>query len=338
MSSNVTLEQAKSLLLQAPLPSRVSDEIIIRAVGLTKEFSGETVVQDVTFEIPRGAIFGFIGPSGSGKTTTIRLLLGVYTPTAGEVAVMGVSPVKFRRGTRERIGYMPQLFVLYPTLTVWENLNFAASIYGMGLRRGQRLMRVLDLVELTEHRHKLARDISGGMQRRLSLAATFVNDPELIFLDEPTAGIDPVLRRKFWDHFNELQKEGRTLFITTQYVSEAAYCDLVGVMSEGRLLAVDTPQGLRKRALGGDVVDVNTTEYLDFAHLQRLQSLPFVRGRILRMADHGLRLTVVEAKTAIPDLVEWFKQQNIPVESVQEYLPPFDDVFIELVKEQPIVA
>lgn len=177
------------------------DNIVIHAKGLTKQFGHEIAVQDVTFEIPRGKIFGFIGPSGSGKTTTIRLLTGVYQPTAGDVIVLGRRPKEFVAATREKIGYMPQFFVLYQDLSVWENLNFAASIYGMRFRRAERLKQLLDFVELSEHKHKLARNISGGMQRRLSLAATLVHNPELIFLDEPTAGVDPVLRRKFWDHF-----------------------------------------------------------------------------------------------------------------------------------------
>lgn len=318
----------------APVPSRGG--AIIRAVGLTKEFAGQAVVQDVTFEVPRGAIFGYIGPSGSGKTTTLRMLTGIYQPTSGEVTVLGRHPSDFSQSTREKIGYMPQLFVLYPELTVWENLNFAASIYGMGLRRGKRLKELLDFVELGDARNKLARQISGGMQRRLSLAATLVHDPELIFLDEPTAGIDPVLRRKFWDHFKQLQQEGRTLFITTQYVGETTHCDLVGVMAEGRLLVVDTPDGLRERAMGGDLVEVYTEQRMpDTPYLRQLSELPFVRGRVRRLDDAGgLQLTVDEAPTAMPALVAWFQEQNVPIVSIQEYLPPFDDVFVHLVKKE----
>lgn len=225
---------------------------IIHAAGLTKQFGNEVAVEDVSFEVPNGAIFGYVGPSGSGKTTTLRLLTGIYTPSAGQATVLGREPRHFNRRTRQQIGYMPQLFVLYPDLTVWENLNFAASIYGMGLRRRRRLNEVLEFVELMEHRYKPARQISGGMQRRLSLAATLIHDPKLIFLDEPTAGIDPVLRRKFWDHFKHLQQAGRTLFITTQYVSETAYCDLVGVMADrrlfnGRYSDRSAPSGLWRR-------------------------------------------------------------------------------------------
>src|SRR5512141_616528 len=216
------MDEATPLEPSQPEPGQAKDSVI-SVQHLTKKFGDEAAVQDVTFDVPRASIFGFIGPSGSGKTTTVRLLTGVYTPTEGQVTVLDRSPVRFSQGDRARLGYMPQLFVLYPNLTVWENLNFAASLYGMGLFRGKRLKEALTFVELYEHRSKLARDISGGMLRRLSLASTLVHDPQLIFLDEPTAGIDPVLRRKFWGHFRTLQARQRTLFITTQYVGEAAY-------------------------------------------------------------------------------------------------------------------
>lgn len=158
---------------------------VIRIDHLTKKFGDEVAVNEATFDVPAGTIFGFIGPSGSGKTTLVRLLTGVLTPSAGKAVVLGREPIHFKQATREQIGYMPQLFVLYPQLTVWENLNFAASIYGMGFRRGKRLKDVLEFVELYEHRRKRVRDISGGMQRRLSLAATLVHNPALIFWMNP---------------------------------------------------------------------------------------------------------------------------------------------------------
>jgi ABC-2 type transport system ATP-binding protein len=309
-------------------------QVVITASHLTKQFGVEFAVNDASFEVPRGKIFGFIGPSGSGKTTLVRLLTGILIPTAGEAHVLGRHPAHFNQQTRELIGYMPQLFVLYPDLSVWENLNFAASIYGMGLRRGKRLKSVLEFVELYEHRGKLARNISGGMQRRLSLAATLVHDPQLIFLDEPTAGIDPVLRRKFWDHFKDLQNAGRTLFITTQYVGEAAYCDLVGVMALGRLLMVETPIGLRRRAYGGDVVVMKTVDPVPPRTGQDMRKMPNVMGPVTQPTEREMRVVVGDASTAIPDLLEWSKQQGINVEKIEQYLPPYDDVFVELVKGQ----
>jgi ABC-2 type transport system ATP-binding protein len=304
---------------------------LISATALTKTFGDEAAVRDVTFEVPPGVIFGFIGPSGCGKTTTIRLMTGIYAPTSGTVTVFGQDPQHFSPANRARLGYMPQQFVLYPNLSVWENMNFAASLYGMSWGRGRRLREMLQFVELDEHRHKLARSISGGMQRRLALAATLAHDPQVLFLDEPTAGIDPVLRRKMWDYFGELKGRQRTLFVTTQYVGEAAYCDLVGVMSEGRLLMVETPEGLRHRAFGGEAVDMEASRPFDYATVAQVRRLPFVTGPVQVVGETTLRLVVDDAGTAIPELTEWAQAQNLPLNSIEVYAAPLDDVFVELV-------
>ena len=314
---------------QQPIPVR---DAVISVKHITKKFNDETVVQDVSFDVLRSSIFGFIGPSGSGKTTTIRMLTGVYKPTEGEITVLGSNPARFNQKQRARLGYMPQLFVLYPNLNVWENLNFAASLYGMSLFRGKKLRENLEIVELYQHRRKLARNISGGMLRRLSLAATLIHDPELLFLDEPTAGIDPVLRAKFWEHFKELQNQGRTLFITTQYVSEAENCDLVGVMSGGRIIIVDTPQGLRHHAYGGDIVEFQTVDPLNFDDEHLLRLLPYVEAQTVRTSPNSMRIIVDEASTAIPEIMKFAQQRNIQVKSIEVYSPPFEDVFVELVR------
>src|SRR6266851_583280 len=281
----------------APQASPV--ELVIQARGLTKKFGDEAAVLDLNLDVPRGAIFGLIGPSGCGKTTTGRLLTGVYLPTAGQVSVLGTAPKHFSSDTRRKLGYMPQQFVLYPNLSVWENLNFSASLYGMGFQRGRRLKELLEFVELYPHRNKLARSISAGMQRRLALAATLAHDPQMIFLDEPTAGIDPVLRRKFWDAFQSLKARGHTIVVTTQYVGEAEYCDLVAVMANGRILMVDTPNGLRSRAVGGEIVDLQLAGAIDQAAVVELRALPYV-GRIQFLNDSTLRLIVSDAGTVVP--------------------------------------
>lgn len=311
---------------------------IVETQDLTKAFGNDVAVESLSMYVPRGSIFGFIGPSGCGKTTTVRLLTGFYKPTSGTVSVLGKNPFDFSKSDREKIGYLIQQFVLYPELTVWENLNFAASFYGVGLFRGKRLKKLLDFVELSGDRSKLARDLSGGMKRRLSLAATLVHNPQLLFLDEPTAGIDPILRRKFWDYFKELQAQGHTLFVTTQYVGEAAYCDLVGVMHEGRLLAVDTPERLRKKIYGGEMVRLRTAEELTFQQRHALADLPFVRGAVKIISDQEIELLVDEASTAIPSLVEWCRGQHLMVETIEEKLPPFDDVFVKLIERETEAA
>lgn len=311
-----------------------SDHIIIKANELTKELGGQVAVRDLTFEIPRGVVFGLIGPSGAGKTTTIRLLTGIYAPTAGELTVLGRRPSFFTRRERERIGYMAQFFNLYPDLTVWENLNFSASLYGLSPRRGKRLNELLEFVELKEHKSKRARELSGGMQRRLNLAATLVHEPDLIFLAEPTTGLDPILREKLWGAFRRLRDEGRTLLVTTQYMGEAVACDLIGVLSDQRLIQVATPQGLRHAALGGDVIDLVAEENLSYQQLQELRLLPFVRHVARLVGDNSVRLIVAEAGAASPVLSEWGRAQQLTLKTVEEYVPPFDEVFVTLIKQQ----
>lgn len=308
---------------------------VIHTRNLAKAFDGVTAVEDLTLDIPPGSIFGFIGPSGCGKTTSVRLMLGIYSPDSGIVEVFNKDPQAFDRRDRERIGYMPQKFVLYPELSVWENLNFVASLYGMPVRRSDRLEAVLELVELGGQETKKAVNLSGGMQSRLSLATSIIHEPDLIFLDEPTTGIDPVLRRKFWDYFEKLKEQGRTLFVTTQYVGEAAYCDYVGVMAEGRLLVVDTPDGLRRRALGGQIIHLHTQKIIRESELEKLRKQPFVlEGRITRLRGNGLELTVDDASATLPLLMEWCQDQGIKVESASEYVPVFDDIFVDLIEQE----
>jgi len=307
---------------------------IVETQGLTKTFGEDVAVQSLTMQVPKGTIFGFIGPSGCGKTTTVRLLTGYYKPTSGQVSVLGKNPTEFTKSDQEKIGYLIQHFVLYPELTVWENLNFAASFYGVSPFRRGRLNKLLKFVELAEDKGKLASNLSGGMQRRLSLAATLVHNPELLFLDEPTGGIDPILRRKFWDYFKELQEQGHSLFVTTQYVGEAAYCDVVGVMYEGRLLMIETPEGLRRRAFGGDVIGIRTTEAIRFEQRHLLAELPFVRSKVKIINDQEIEVIVDEANTATPSLMEWCQAQRLNVETIEEKSPPFDDVFVKLIEKE----
>lgn len=307
---------------------------VVETQDLTKAFGEEVAVQSLNMQVPHGTIFGFVGPSGCGKTTTVRLLTGFYKPTSGTLSVLGKNPSDFSNSDRERMGYLIQQFVLYPELTVWENLRFAASFYGISPFRHARLHKLLDFVELATDKGKLARELSGGMKRRLSLAATLVHNPELIFLDEPTAGIDPILRQKFWDYFKELQTQGNSLFITTQYVGEAAYCDLVGVMYAGRLLMIETPDGLRRKAYGGDVVGIRTAEALSLEQRHQLESLPFMHGKVKVINDQEVEVIVAETNTAIPLLMEWCQAQNLTVESIEAKSLPFDDVFVKIIETE----
>lgn len=314
----------------------IADEIVVQARDLVKQFGPVTALDHITLDVPQGTIYGFIGPSGCGKTTTVRCMIGNYRPTEGVVKVLGRTPDSFTLAEKKRIGYMPQLFILYPELSVWENLYFVASVYGYPLNRRERLEELLDLVELSGHEKKLVRDISGGMQRRLSLATTLIHDPELIFLDEPTAGIDPVLRRKFWDYFRRLRDEGRTLFVTTQYVGEAAYCDYVGVMAHGALLMVETPDDLRYKAMGGDIVQFHASTALNSKMITDLRNLTFVTGELAFLDSQSVQLIVEDASTSIPHLLDWAEDEGIEIEAINQHVPPFDDVFVKIMEDEDI--
>lgn len=297
--------------------------------GATKRFGDEVAVQDIDLRVDPGTILGVIGPSGSGKTTTIRMLTGALAPTEGSVRVLGEDPVRFHRRTRERIGYMPQQFTLYPDLTARENVDFVASLFGMVLRaRHRRTREVLELVDLWEVRGRRAGRMSGGMQRRLELASALVHEPMLLFLDEPTAGIDPLLRGTIWAELHRLREAGRTLVVTTQYVNEAEECDTVALISDGRLIANAKPEDLRRQAVGGDVVAIQTAEMFDAGSLR---DVPGVL-RLEQFSPTEVRVTVDDAATALPDVVEAVTQRGGEVTTATERRPSFDEVFAILVE------
>lgn len=308
-------------------PPLSTDAVVID--GATVQFDGQLAVDDISLAVPTGTILGVIGPSGSGKTTTIRLLTGALAPTSGSVRVLGEDPRRFKRQTRERIGYMPQAFTLYRDLTARENVDFVASLFGMLLRsRRRRTREALELVDLWQVRGRRAGRLSGGMQRRLELACALVHDPALLFLDEPTAGVDPLLRSRIWEELHRLRDAGRTMLITTQYVSEAESCDRVALIADGRLISLAAPGELRREALGGDVVGVETVELFDGGVLA---DLPFVR-EVRQTGPRTLTIIVDDAGKAVPAIVEAIDARGGAVASAREERPTFDDVFAALVE------
>lgn len=311
----------------------------IEASNVSLVFGEHAGVFDQTYHVPEGTILGLIGPSGCGKTTTVRLALGLYRPQTGTIRVLGADPAAFRAEHRARIGYIPQQFVLYPSLSVAENAEFIASLYGM--RRHQirkRLDELLEFVDLAAARNRLGRQLSGGMQRRLMLVGALMHNPDLLFADEPTAGIDPVLRGRFWEYFRTLRDEGRTLLITTQIVSEAMYCDYVAVMRQGRLLAIDTPQNLKRRALGGEIIHLTLANPANLAKaIGALRRYPHVKEvRYVPESDRELYVTVDDAGDWLPDVLNVLENPqgpNIAVESAEELAMTFDDVFIRIIRQ-----
>ena len=295
-----------------------------------KRFDDRWVLEHVDLGVPRGSIFGLIGPSGSGKTTAVRLANGVYRPDAGSVAMLGRRASGLRPRERAEIGYLPQQPALFASLSLWENLNFHAAVNGVRFRRRRRLREVLDLVELDADAGKKVSEASGGMRRRLALAATLVHQPSVLLLDEPTAGIDPILRRRFWEHFRELAAAGHTLVVTTQYIGEAANCDLVGLLAEGGVAAAGTPSDLRREAVGGELVEVATNTVVDDAAAAEVTQAVGARSYEHR-GPRLLRFVVDDAGTALPVIVQQLEQRGVGAAHVEEVVPPFDDVFISLV-------
>jgi ABC-2 type transport system ATP-binding protein len=308
---------------------------LIQAAGLAKTFGGSGGVVDVDLVVGSGVILGLIGPSGCGKTTTVRLLAGIASPTAGAVHVFGYDPRVLPRRLRRRIGYLPQQPALVPELSVIRNLRFLSTLAGIERRgRRRRLDAALALVDLQADRRKTVADLSGGMRRRLALAATLAHDPALVFLDEPTAGIDPILRERFWNRFRELARTGRSLVVTTQYVGEAAECDVVGVLVDGRLSVLDTPEGLRRRAHGGDPLLVRCTTPLTDPQLVMLEAIPGVVGRAVRTAELEVRVTVDDETRRLRELHDAAANLGLPIEHVQPAAPDYDEVFVRLVQQE----
>ncbi len=259
-------------------------------------------------------------------------MTGLLAPTSGEASIGGTPAVDLTSSQRARIGYLPQTPALFPDLSLMENLSFHASMYGLPLRRKQRLHDLLEWVELIDDRAKRVTDASGGMQRRLALAAAFVHDPDIVFLDEPTAGIDPILRDKFWTQFREIASTGKTLVVTTQYVGEAGMCDEVGLLSDGELLLMDTPKNLRTAAFDGEVVDVVTTRPLSQAEVDRLAAHEFVVGDIERIDVSAVRLVVDHAERAIADLTAAFDEIGVGVVEASEHEVDYDEAFVRVVQ------
>ncbi len=300
---------------------------VVHTDALTKRFGLFTAVDGVSFEIPAGEVVGFLGPNGSGKTTTIRMLLGLLQPTSGNADVLGFDVRKNPEEIRERVGYVSQKFALYYDLTVIENLQFYAGVYGVADRG--RIRDVLHLVGLEKFDRTPVAGLSTGWRQRLALATAIVHKPKLFFLDEPTSGVDPTARRAFWDLIYRLVEEGTTALVTTHYMDEAEYCSRVGIMSGGRLLALDTPGALKREALPGRAWDVYADPLLPA--LAALGACPCVLRAGLA-GDHLRAITPVETEEA--DLLASIRPEGIRIHSLELAEPTLEDVFLSLTTQK----
>ncbi len=299
----------------------------VSAHDLTKVYGDLTAVDHLSLEVREGEVFAFLGPNGSGKTTTIRMLCGIITPTSGEGHVLGFDITTQSESIKARIGYMSQRFALYEDLTVRENLNFYAGVYQVhGSRRTARVQELIGMAGLTGREGQLAGQLSGGWKQRLALGCAIVHQPPLLFLDEPTAGVDPVSRRSFWTLIYGLARGGVTIFLTTHYIDEAEHADRVALMLDGRMVALAPPRELRETGLSGTLLEVESEPAV--AALELLPGIPGVQEVTL----YGTLLHVLVDGISAEQLTATLRQRGLTVTSVRVIKPSLEDVFVSRIR------
>jgi len=300
----------------------------IKTADLTKTFNETIAVNKLNLEIPKGELFGLVGPDGAGKTTTMRLLSAIMDPTSGNAWVAGHSVLTDGERIKEKIGYMSQRFGLYEDLTVMENILFYADLYEVtSQERPARIERLLGFSNLTPFKDRLAGKLSGGMKQKLGLACSLIHTPEVLFLDEPTNGVDPVSRRDFWKILYGLLKEGITIFVSTSYLDEAERCTRIALMHEGRVLMLDNPANVR-RSLGFSMIELRTDDARSALAIVR-------RNRDARSVSiYGDKLHIaLERRDAAGLIVDDLNREGIEVKGQRDILPSLEDVFISMVEK-----
>ena len=302
---------------------------VVETHALTKKFGAFTAVDSASFYVPEGEIFGLLGPNGAGKTTTIRMLCGLIPPNGGSATVLGLDIAHKAEKIKQRIGYMSQRFSLYNDLTALENLEFYAAIYGVPrAKRKQRIQELLSQAGLNGHERELTRNLSGAWRQRLALACAIAHKPPMLFLDEPTAGVDPASRREFWDLIYAMAGEGVSVLATTHYMDEADYCNTIGMMYRGKLIALASPDTLKEQ-LPGILLQVDCDQPV--LAVEVAQSLPYVFDASL----HGILLHItVEDQLGRAALEKAFEQAGIHTKQIENVIPSLEDVFISMVDRE----
>jgi drug efflux transport system ATP-binding protein len=303
--------------------------VAVRARDLTRVFGTFVAVDHLNFEIPYGAVWGFLGPNGAGKSTTIRMLCGILAPTSGEAEVLGYDVARDPEQIKLRIGYMSQRFSLYNDLTAEENLLFYAGIYGLSRTEGRDLAsQWIARAGLRGREHLLAGALSGGWKQRLALGCAVLHRPQMVFLDEPTSGVDPVSRREFWDLIGGFAESGVTVMVTTHYMDEAEHCDTLAFILGGRIIAMGTPEEIKRQKMSGELLEVATPQYAEA--LGVLAALPEVREAAL--FGRAIHVTVPDSRTALPLLREALVKRGVTVDRIAPVSPSLEDVFVSLVE------
>ncbi len=306
----------------------------IQAEGLTKRFGRFTAVDHVSFQIRSGEIFGWLGPNGAGKTTTIRMLLGLIQPSEGRLSVLGLDPITQKKVLQARVGYMSQLFTLYNDLTARENVRFYGRVYGLTRQKlSQRQEEILQMAGLEGMENSLTASLSGGWKQRLALGCAIVHEPQVVFLDEPTAGVDPISRREFWELIYGMAKAGTTVLVTTHYMDEAELCQRVGFINQGRLVAMGTPNELKETRMQGQVLEIATGDpdraLRVLKDRQARGEAPFEEVALYGVQIHVVVPSADEFRLPIRKMLE---AEGIPVKRIDWIVPTLEDVFISTVR------
>ena len=299
--------------------------------ALVKRFGAFVAVDQVSMRVRRGEIFGFLGPNGAGKSTTIRMLCGLLTPTSGRASVSGFDVAAQPEEIRRSIGYMSQKFSLYDDLTVEENIDFFTGIYGVPReRRAERKDYVLRMASLAERRSALTRTLAGGWKQRLALGCAILHDPPVLFLDEPTSGVDPIARGAFWDLIRDLAQTGHTIFVSTHYMDEAEYCHRLALMYRGKVIALGTPAELKAGLTGHRFMHLESSEPLET--MKALDGIPGVLD--VAVFGGGLHVTVDEVDAAGARIRETLRGKGIEVKRLERIEPSMEDVFVAMIEAE----
>jgi len=299
--------------------------------NLVKTFGSFVAVDRVSLEVPKGEIFGFLGPNGAGKSTTIRMLCGLLTPTSGHATVAGFDIARDPEAVRRNIGYMSQKFSLYDDLTVEQNIDFFTGMYGVPReRRAERKDYVLRMANLTERRGALTRELSGGWKQRLALGCAILHDPPVVFLDEPTSGVDPIARGGFWNLIGELARTGHTVFVTTHYMDEAEYCNRLALMYAGKVIALGAPEELKRNLSEHKLLRLDAAVTIDAMRLIEQEE------GILEVAvfGSGLHVVVDDVEGASQRIRRALEAQGIAIRRLEQIQPSLEDVFVALIEAE----
>jgi ABC-2 type transport system ATP-binding protein len=304
----------------------------IQATHLTKSFESLTAVKDLNLEVKTGEIFGLVGPDASGKTTTLRMLVGILPPDGGEAIVAGCDILKDAESLKERVGYLPQRFGLYGDLTVLENIHFYADLYQVPKqKRKERIERLLRFANLEPFGKRKAQDLSGGMKQKLGLICALIHTPQILFLDEPTTGVDPLSRRDFWIILYDLLKEGVTILFSTSYLDEAERCSRVGLIYQGDLLITDTPSAVKAR-IGGTILELRMENHQKGMRL--LEEIEFIRSIVL--SGDKIHVLVDDPQRGEKVIREILKEQGIEVFDLLKVRPSLEDAFVSIIRDREL--